>query len=662
MIHFTSNKKQTTSLDAGFIFADGFSWGQIENLCTRKAPEGARLKAISEAQSNRLVKRTKSPTRPKEPSIEAKQPDILDKKGKRVLPVTEIEPFYNPTAVMDDGRSSKMYKPEHGAGKYAVVQYREWSDEYRFSTRVEGASMVAPPEQAGPRVTDMLSSRGAQKISESCYYNSVANGGFTTFLTLTMDTAGRARIMPQMTEGSTTLVKYSKRAKAYIPDCTWLEQGRQLNDQTIQKELSRFLDAAQKMYQRGWSTHYKRLKKSYEDGNAYTPIVFGDYKVQANKIGRQNKTDLGIEGNTQNIQPGRPFTQLSFDEGYTIHKSREVKPKLPISLLTNPNPSYEEIKKFVPVLTNRKFKRITEKVSFDDGQPNGLYTPVYFADKLHYCWVVEVPKNEQGHDNPHVHMMMRWSVPFEFFPQWARRLEKLWGQGFAHLEKIKEPEKAGSYMAKAAKYMTKGADGTSDQGTVRGNRYGISKHARAPVWVTMFESELGIMGSLIHDMNEHYEQVNSHLTEERKKLNEALQNNKSQAKTKASEKSRQAIGRALEKVRNKIKRLPFRTGKYQLIAKGVDAFAGFMLWATTPKEIQPNRFTPHKPPSSIWNPNERPECLTVNKIKKRQHRRQFMSLRLFMSDNEWDSVRTEYDTYQPPEKETYLEEFYSYAS
>ncbi|MEH6470352.1 MAG: hypothetical protein V7752_03805 [Halopseudomonas sp.] len=52
----------------------------------------------------------------------------------------------------------------------------------------------------------------------------------------------------------------------------------------------------------------------------------------------------------------------------------------------------------------------------------------------------------------------------------AVRLKQLRGQGVARFEKIKEPEKAGVYMAKAAGYMTK-AEGRTDQGTVKGNRY-----------------------------------------------------------------------------------------------------------------------------------------------------------------------------------------------
>ncbi|MFC3151786.1 hypothetical protein ACFOEK_12170 [Litoribrevibacter euphylliae] len=635
-----------TSLDAGFIFADGISWGSIAGECQQKAPEGARLDALREAERNRLVKRPKSPTG----TFGAKKEGSEHENKPKERTVTEIEPV------------DSKYERIHGAGKYTVVQHREWSDEYRFSTRVEGVGIMPPPAQSGQRITEMLSMRGARKISESCFYNATINGGYTTFLTLTLDTEARARIMPQITEGPTTILKYSKNG-VITPHCTWLYEGRELNDHTIQKELSRFLDGAQKIYQRGFIAHYKRYAKRYIDGNPYTPIEFGKFSVKPNKVTRQSTTELGLEGNCKNIQPGRPYSKLNYDSGYTVFKKKIERPSVPKYLRATAEPSLDDIRKNLKHLTQAaKIVTTEEKCNFE-GPKDGLYTPVYFSNKLHYCWVVEVPKNELGQDNPHIHLMMKWSVPFEFFPAWAARLEKLWGQGFAHLEKIKEPENAGAYMAKAANYMTKGADGEEDcgQGTVRGNRYGISKAARAPEWVTLFESELGIMGSLIYDMHNHYEEVNNDLKAQRSTLGEMLQDYKDAPEPEKYQKKRISIGKALEKVRTKIKSLPFRTGKYQLLIKGVDAFTEFFTWATASCEMQPTRFTPHKPLLSAWNPDNKPSCWSVDRIKKRQHRRWFMPKRLFLQDDEWKSIRETYDNYSPPERENYLGEFYSYA-
>jgi len=111
-----------------------------------------------------------------------------------------------------------------------------------------------------------------------------------------------------------------------------------------------------------------------------------------------------------------------------------------------------------------------------------------------YVWVIENPWHAtlactlEGaqyceidglhHRNPHIHLLTNWTVKRKHFKGWAARIEKLWGHGFAHIEKIKKPASAAAYMAKAAGYIGKGADGS--QGPVRGNRYNISKGARAP--------------------------------------------------------------------------------------------------------------------------------------------------------------------------------------
>ena len=111
------------------------------------------------------------------------------------------------------------------------------------------------------------------------------------------------------------------------------------------------------------------------------------------------------------------------------------------------------------------------------------------AGKFSFIWVIENPKTrrvihtEHGPDffefnNPHVHVLLDWGVPFKQFKEWAAWIESTWGKGYAKLEKLKKPKSAAAYMAKAAGYIRKGANG--EQGRVRGNRYSISKEARAP--------------------------------------------------------------------------------------------------------------------------------------------------------------------------------------
>jgi len=86
-----------------------------------------------------------------------------------------------------------------------------------------------------------------------------------------------------------------------------------------------------------------------------------------------------------------------------------------------------------------------------------------------FIWVAENP-NES---NPHVHILTNDKIEYRHFRMWARGLEKLWGNGMVHLEKMKYPKAAGRYLMKAVGYLAKGTDG--NQGSVVGQRYGVSR-------------------------------------------------------------------------------------------------------------------------------------------------------------------------------------------
>ena len=183
-----------------------------------------------------------------------------------------------------------------------------------------------------------------------------------------------------------------------------------------------------------------------------------------------------------------------------------------------------------------------------------------------------------------MHVLMRFRVPYKAFQPWAKRIEKLWGQGFANLEKIKDGEKAGAYMAKAAGYLCK-AQGKSDQGTVHGNRYNISKSARAPDWVSIGRYELGRMGFLLSEASEHFEDKFGHFKKQRDQLRE-------QHKT-AQGVDRIKIGKRLEKTRQILQKMP-RMSKYQAVLKGEQQFNQFMDWAKTDEPVSNHSWLPNK--------------------------------------------------------------------
>jgi len=371
--------------------------------------------ALSASERHSLVKASKSPTSEDLMDLALqKQAFLQDCQRSQHNHEWMLKTGEIPEPQFIDYTPSKQVTPLNSPGCRAIVEFKEWADEWRLRTEVDGQNLN-PPEQAGTRISDMLSHRGASKIAESCAYMNVEHGGYKTFVTGTFTPEVREKI----NSGETT----------------------------IQKEVSRTMDGLQKMYQRGWTT---------SDG---------------------------------------------------------------------------------------------ERVA---GNPNGLP----------YCWVVEVPKNEQGEDNPHIHMLLGWRVEYKHFAEWSSRIEKLWGNGYFHLEKIKDSTCAGAYMAKAAGYMSKAQDNDT-QGEVKGNRYGISAIARAPGWALYAKAQLHIVSQLIVDVYDHLTQKYGEKYRERKKLNSALSKI-----PKAKKALRHHIGKKLAKVRNELNELPIRCNKYQAVIKG----------------------------------------------------------------------------------------------
>ena len=395
---------------------------------------------------------------------------------------------------------------ERKTGRFAVLSYRHWSREYRLRTLVT-AQGVQPPGSDGQRQGRMLTQAGARKIGESCEYVARARGGYTTFLTLTLDEDARRRVR----EGETT----------------------------IQREVSRFFDAAQKLYQRGYVLPYR--KRRLRDGQS--PAA--GWIEQRD----ENGTRWEVKRERVTMPPARSVlwraskSKSRTDEGWPV-----------TWLAERPEPL-----DYVWVIENPDRIETT-----DDG---AKYVPL-----------VQTAAGRLVRDtNPHVHVLMRWQVPYEMFSAWAERLESLWGQGFAHLERIKDPESAGAYMAKAAGYIAK-ASGQDDQGEVRGNRYGIAERARAPGWTEAQRWSMGTMGTLIaiaHEYNRpRRERVRCRKAHLKARL--ALLEGKS-ARAVAQ---REAIKNELLRVREAERAAP-RVSPYQIIFRCREQVRAWMTFAET---------------------------------------------------------------------------------
>ncbi len=253
-------------------------------------------------------------------------------------------------------------------------------------------------------------------------------------------------------------------------------------------------------------------------------------------------------------------------------------------------------------------------------------------DQLLYVWVAEVPDNKAGEPNPHVHMLLNWRVNYRVFETWADRVEKLWGCGFAHLEKIKDTTSAAAYMMKAAGYLCK-SQGKDDQGEIKGNRYNMSKAARAPDWETVSETQLHIMGKLIADVSQHITEKHGAKFKRRRVLNAKMD------KYKKGSALRLAAGRALEKVRKELAALPVVASQYQLILKGRQAFDKFMSWAQADHSINAG-WLPDKGYGEAYQyrKTERPDTLWYKKFKEIHYWRRACRKVIGLCNDEWQNI------------------------
>ncbi len=456
--------------------------------------------ALSDSERHRLVKASKSPTVEETLELMKKKSDFFSDSARLqhnhdwMLKTGEI-----PVLNISEYEPRKLHTPHNAPGCRAIVEFKEWADEWRLRTEVDGQNLQ-PPEQSGQRISEMLSHRGASKIAESCAFMSVCKGGYKTFVTGTFKDDVREKIA----NGETT----------------------------IQKEVSRTMDALQKMYQRGWTT----------------------------KAG----------------------------ERVTGH-----------------------------------------------------------AEGLPYCWVVEVPKNEQGEDNPHIHMLLGWRVEYKHFAEWAERIESIWGNGYFHLEKIKDSTCAGAYMAKAAGYLSKAQDNDT-QGEVKGNRYGISAIARAPGWAIYAKAQMHIVSQLIVDVYDHLTTKFGEQYRERKKLNNALSKIPKEKKG-----LRQRLGKKLAAVREKLNVLPIRCNKYQVVVKGRGYAYRFLNWCVNETDAG-NEWLPEKEEGMAWNTGVAPQAkdsLYFHKLYQTINRRKFWRRLRFIPDwigwtnTEWHQAKAHYDDY-----------------
>jgi hypothetical protein len=155
--------------------------------------------------------------------------------------------------------------------------------------------------------------------------------------------------------------------------------------------------------------------------------------------------------------------------------------------------------------------------------------------------------------------------------------------------------------------------GASDQGRIRGNRYGISKPSRAPDWECIGLYEAGIMGSLIKDTHDFFSYLYGHHVKARKQLNEKL------AEAPKRSRARRSIGAALEKVRGVLNALPAVAAPYQITFKSLDAVKTFIDWACDDTGAKMADWLPVKDVGDCWSdhPADKTQTLWGAKYEQR---------------------------------------------
>lgn len=455
------------------------------------------------------------------------------------------------------------------SGTSARLSVREWSGEYRLRCVAEMSSGSPPPAQSGDRYTDRLSARGAEAIQSSCDFMVSQGTGYKTFLTLTLSEENRARFYRRAVVGDGEVISGEKyrRTICKIWRCD-------LDRERIEGKGLRLLECAE-----------------------------GDYCAV-------EYTPNYVAG----VLPDGPYCEVSFP--WELSLSREV------SRFAN---SINAMRRrgWVP-----RYRRSgVVKVNGQDS-----YCPVEFNSdrvqfegsapvdgKLPYLWVAECPTNADGAPNPHIHLLMSWSMPWRLFPAWAKRIESIWALGFAKIEKIRDAEKSAYYIAKAAGYLSKG-QGASDQGLIRGNRYGMASVSRAPGWQQVGVWSWGVLGHIIEQARLAWLAIVSPMRVERGELELSLSSGAVVGLW-----ARRGVLSKLHDMRKKISRVPVSFGKYSVIFKTREALSGFVGWAS----------------ECGWSMSERPSHPWLAEFRRQlavKRDREVAKMRSRMCDGEWKSL------------------------
>ncbi|WP_211315223.1 rolling circle replication-associated protein [Photobacterium lipolyticum] len=461
-------------------------------------------------ENNRLVQGRKSPTRHKMSDL-SRRVAMLRKAQRGSVVLDSIEAAYNHDtlyALSDNGNKARVLAPK-GKSKIAEpkinpnsirLMKRDWSGGFKVQYHTQTPSSAAPDAQEGDRFTENLTKRAVSKIFESGAYVATCCGGFTTFLTLTFKKEQRNKIFGGMVEGDAA--PYSTLPKPPLPasktrGARSMLRGRpqlKCTDGTntpinIKRNMAKSVDHIAGPYTAlDVPTTFEK-----DSGMIAGPICPQPVLMNADRV---------IAG---------PYSPLCAkpEKEFTLTKTAETTIGKEVSRFLDgakkmyhrgwvANHTVE-----IDVESGAEYCKLEEKsiAGYTKASDVG---PTQEPSDFHYIWVAECPANEDGEPNPHVHVLLNWSVPKPQFSAWSKRLEKLWGNGFANLQRIQQPKAAGTYIIKAVGYAAKGEN--ADQGLIKGNRYNIAQCSRAPAWECVASFEADNMAAIIKECGYQLEQ------------------------------------------------------------------------------------------------------------------------------------------------------------
>lgn len=423
-------------------------------------------------------------------------------------------------------------------GTSVCLDYRSWSGTFRARCVAVTSVTGSPPVHAGPRYTSVLSARGAAALSDSCEFVDRVGVGFRTFITLTLDAEARARLV--------------SRVPVSVGGVVDAFPGTGFRDAEPRYPILGTLPDSRFYY-------VVPFAAAFYCNVSFIRVFCGGVAAD----GPFCRIKWVYESSVQReVSRWCQSLRRMFSRGWVPAYSRR-------GVVSSPKSG-----DYCPIVWNSRRVRLPGCLPSDDDLP--------------YCWVAEAPISADGLPNPHIHVLIGWAVPFEVFPCWAARIEKLWGQGFAHLEKLRDSASAGGYIAKAAGYLSKGSR-SADQGIIRGNRYGIAKCARAPGFVQISRYHWGVFGACLSVAREHFLRSVLPL---RWEVSSCL--SRVAASPPVAAPVRRRLLRAVHATRKKLRSLPVVVGNFQVLFHGLDNVRAFFRWCISVG------WSPSTPQPSPW--------------------------------------------------------------